>query len=118
MLSEYLMRALQTAAKEGGNKVFINNTAANGDDYYIKPYETTVIVTNSASYTQSLFLPAVGESVGVIITIIVPDVGGGGTLADQDDSQADWADLTMNADNEYAILFNTGRGWIKLVSDM
>jgi hypothetical protein len=118
MLSKQLLESLQTAAKENANVKVINNTASNGDDYTIKPFETLVIVDNDASYTQNLFLPAVAESKGVTITIYVPDVGGGGTIADNDDSRSDWADLTMNADGEYAILYNTGAGWIKLASDM
>jgi hypothetical protein len=118
MLTKQLMESLQTAAKSRQNVVYLNNSAANGDDYQIKPYETLIIVTNTGSYTQNLFLPHVGESVGVTITVLVPDVGGGGTLADRDDSQADWSDLTMDGDNEYAILHNTGRGWISIASDM
>ncbi len=117
-MTKQLMESLQVAAKGRNNVVYIRNTAENGDDYQIKPYETLIIVDNDASYTQNLFLPFVAESVGVTITILVPDFGGSSTLADRDDSVADWSDLTMNADNEYAIVFNNGRGWITLKTDM
>jgi len=118
MMTKQLMESLQTAAKSRQNVVYINNTAANGDDYQIKPYENLIIVTNSSTYTQNLFLPFVAESVGCTITIMVPDFGGGGTIADRDDSQSDWADLTNDADGEYCIVHNDGRGWKTLLTDM
>lgn len=118
MMNKQYAEALATAAKSKDNVKIIRNTAENGADYYIKPYEDTVIVYNSGAYTQNLFLPRVGESVGMVLSIVIPDFGGGGTIADNDDSIADWSDLTNDADNEYAILFNTGRGWISLASDM
>lgn len=118
MLSKQYMESLQTAMKGNDHVKVINNTASNGDDYYIKPYETVVIVDNDGSYTQDLYLPYVAESAGMILTIMVPDFGGGGTIYDNDDSQSDWSDLTMDADGEYCILFNTGKGWIKIASDM
>ena len=117
MLTQYMMRAFQTAAKEKGNIKIIRNTAANGDDYYIKPYETTVLVYNSGSYTQNLFLPKIGECVGQIIYVGFPDFGGGGTLADQDDCE-EWSDLTNDADTEYGVFMNTGRTWATLISDL
>jgi hypothetical protein len=118
MLSKQLMESLQTAKKSKGDVVFLNNTAANGADYYIKPYESLIFVNNDGSYTQNIFLPAVGESVGAIITIVVPDFGGGGTIADQDDSLAGWTDLTNNADDEFAVVYNDGIGWKTLVTTM
>ena len=118
MMDQAYMQNLQQAMKSNSHIKVINNTAENGDDYRIKPFETLVIIDNDGSYTQDIFLPYVAESAGMILTILVPDFGGGGTIADNDDSQSDWSDLTMNADDEYAILMNTGRGWIKLVSDM
>lgn len=117
MSLDYLQN-LQQAQKSHDHIKIINNTADNGDDYTIKPYETLVVVNNDASYTQDLFLPFVAESAGMLLTILIPDFGGGGTIADNDDSQSDWSDLTYNADDEYAVLFNTGKGWIKLASDM
>lgn len=118
MLSKQYLESLLTAAKSRSNVKYINNTAANGTTYRIKPYETLVIVDNDSSYTQSLYLPYVGESAGMILTIVFPDYGGGGTVADNDDSLSDWSDLTNNADNEYCVLYNDGRGWKVLVTDM
>lgn len=112
------MESLQTAMKSKDHVKVINNTDSNGDDYTIKPYETLVIVNNSASYTQDLYLPYVAESKGMWLTIRVVASGGNGTIYDNDDSDADWSDLTMDNDNEYAILYNNGRGWIKIASDM
>lgn len=117
-LAKQYLESLLTAHKSRDNVKVINNTAANGSDYLIKPYETLVIVDNDASWTQNLFLPHVGESIGMMLTIRVVDTGGGGTIADNDDSDSDWSDLTYNADNEYAVLLNTGRGWITLATDM
>ena len=117
-MTKYNVEALQTAMKSRANVVYINNTAANGALYHIPPYVNLVIVTNSASYTQSLRLPSVAESVGLTLTIMFPDFGGGGTVSDNDDSLSDWSDLTNNADNEYCVLFNDGRGWKVLVTDM
>ena len=119
MLDKQYMENLQMAMKGNDHVKVITNTASNGDDYYIKPFEISVIVINSGSYTQDLFLPSVAESKGMLLTINVPDFGGGGTIYDQNDSNAtDWTDLTMNADSEYAILYNTGLGWITLKTDM
>lgn len=117
-LAKQYFESLQSAHKGLDNIKVINNTASNGDDYTIKPYETLVVVDNDGAYTQNLFLPFVGESIGMILTIRVVDTGGGGTIADHDDSDSDWSDLTYNADNEYAVLLNTGRGWISLATDM
>lgn len=112
MISTQYLQSLMTAVKGKENVKVINNTSANGDDYYIKPYETTVIVNNSSSYTQDLFLPAVAESVGMLLYIAFPDAGGSNTLADQDDSYyPSWSDLTLDADGDDVLLYNTGLGW-------
>lgn len=115
-------RTQEASAKTAeGNKnstKIIRNTAANGDDYYIKPFENVVVLYNSGSYTQDLFLPRVAEAKGMTLHILVPDFGGGGTIYDNSDTYGDWSDLTMNADNEYATLYCTGRQWIVVKSDM
>ena len=112
------MQYLQSARKENAHQKVINNTSVNGDDYTIQPFETLVFVNNDASWTQDLYLPRVAESVGMTLTIVVPDVGGGGTIYDHDDSLTTWADLTMDADAEYAVIHNTGLGWVTLITDM
>lgn len=112
-------QAYAKAAEENKTSTkIIRNVTANGDDYYIKPYENVVVLYNTASYTQDLFLPRVAEAKGMTLYIVVPDFGGGGTIYDNADTLADWSDLTMNADNEYATLYCTGRQWIVLKSDM
>ncbi len=108
----------KTASGNKNSTKIIRNASANGDDYYIKPFENVVIVYNSSSWTQDLFLPRVSEASGMHLHIVVPAFGGGGTIADNDDSQADWSDLTMNADNEYALLYCNGRSWLTVKSDM
>jgi len=118
MLDQAYMQNLQQAMKSNSHVKVINNTAANGDTYTIKPYETQVIVDNDSSYTQSLLLPAVAESAGMILTIAFPDYGGGGTIEDQDDSLVTWSTLTNNADGEYAVLYNDGKSWLVLVTNM
>ena len=118
IISRQLTAALQTAIGNKKNVVYLNNTAANGADRYIAPYETLIFVNNSASWTQQLYLPPVSESVGVIITIITPDTGGHTTISDRNDSGADWTDLVTDADNEYAVLYNDGQGWKVLVTDI
>jgi len=119
MVSKYMMEALQTAMKGNQHIKIINNTDANGDDYTIKPYETCVIVDNDSTYTQNLFLPYLAEvDEGHRISIRVTDFGGGGTIADNDESEADWSDLTYDADGEYAIIEKAGRSWITVKTDM
>ena len=112
MLTVQQLTNLQTAMKGKDNVKIITNTAENGDDYYIQPYETHVIVNNTASYTQDLFLPAVGESVGMLLYIVYVDAGGTNALADQDDSlMPSWSDLQPDADGDDVLLYNSGRGW-------
>ena len=118
IISRQLMASLQVAAGNKANVVYLNNTAANGADRYLKPYETLVFVDNESSYTQQIYLPPVSESMGVTITIITVDTGGHTTISDRNDSGADWSDLTTDADNEYAVLFNDGQGWKVLVTDI
>ena len=118
MLSRKQVANLQTSIGNRSAVKVIRNTAANGDAYHIKPYETTVVVINSASYTQSLYLPYVAETVGQTLTILFPDFGGGGVIYDNDDSFGNWSDLTNDADNEYAVLYNDGRGWTVLITDL
>lgn len=118
MMSKQLRQLVESAISNGQDITVIRNTAANGDDYYIGPEENTIVVYNSAAYTQNLFLPAVGLTKGKIVTILFPDFGGGGTVADQDDSLVTWADLTNDADNEYCVNYNHGLGWVTLASDM
>jgi len=118
IISKQLMASLQVAAGCKKNVVYLNNTAANGADRQLKPYETLVFVTSGGSYTQQIYLPPVSESVGVTITIITPDTGGHTTISDLNDSGADWTDLVTDADNEYAVLFNDGQGWKVLVTDI
>lgn len=118
MMSKQLRQLVESAIANGQDITVIRNTTANGADYYIGPEENTIVIYNTSSYTQNVFLPAVGETKGKIVSIIVPDFGGGGTIADQDDSLTTWADLTNDADNEFAIVFNTGLGWVTLSSDM
>lgn len=118
MLSREMIASLKTAAGNKNDVVYINNTAANGDDKYLKPYETLVIIDNDGAYTQQIYLPPVAESKGVIITIIAVDFGGGVTIDDMDDGAHDLVDLAMDADDEYVVLFNTGYGWINLATDI
>jgi len=118
IISRQYMAALQTARGNGAHVVNLRNTAANGDDRQLKPYETLVFVHNGSSYTQQIYLPPVSESVGVTITIITPDTGGHTTISDLNDSGADWTDLVTDADNEYVVLFNDGQGWKSLVTDI
>lgn len=117
-LTKQYLENLQTAQKGKDNIVHLNNTEETGDDYYIKPYETEIFVDNDSTYEQDIFLPFVGESVGMMITIRIVDAGGGGDICDQDDSLSDWSDLSYDADDEYAILYNDGSGWLKIASDM
>ncbi len=118
MMSKQLMESLLTAGKSLNNIVHLNNTAANGDDKYLAPYETLVIIDNDASYTQNVYLPPVGESRGVIITMLCPDVGGGVNIYDRDDSSQDWSDTAFDADDEYAVFFCDGKGWKTLATDI
>ena len=118
MLSKQYMEHLQTAKKGNEDTLFINNTADNGDTVTIKNFETTVIVNNDGAYTQSLLLPRVAESVGMLLNIIFVDSGGGGTVDDHDDSSPAFAALTNNADSEYAMLYNNGSGWLTLATSM
>ena len=118
IISRQLMAGLQVAEGNKANVVHLRNTAANGDDRQLKPYETLVFVHNGGSYTQQIYLPPVSESVGVTITIITVDTGGHTTISDLNDSGADWSDLVTDADNEYAVLFNDGQGWKALVTDI
>jgi len=96
----------------------IRNTAANGDDYYMGVDESLVIIYNTSSYTQNVFLPPAAECPGKTVTILTPDAGGGGTIADLDDSLSTWTDLTNNADNEFAVIYSTGVGWVTLITTM
>ena len=109
----------QQVAERGEGVTYINNTTVAGDDYYASPNERVIIVDNDSTYTQNIFLPAVGESIGQILTILFPDFGGGGTVADQDDSQGTlWTDLSNDADNEFCVVYNTGVGWVTIATDM
>jgi len=109
----------QQVAERGEGVTYINNTTGNGDDYYASPNERVIIVDNYSTYTQNIFLPAVGESIGQTLTISVPDFGGGVAIADQDDSQGTlWTDLASDADSEWCVLYNTGIGWVTLATDM
>lgn len=118
MLAKQVREKLEVAIQNGANVKIIRNTAANGDDYYIPDYVDLVVIWNGGSYTQSVYLPPVAGNKGRIISIVVADYGGGGTIADQDDSLATWTDLTNNADSEFAVIFNTGVGWATLVTTM
>lgn len=118
IINRQLMASLQTAASNKNNVVYINNTAANGDDYYLKPYETLVFVDNDSSYTQQIYLAPVAESIGVIVTIITTDTGGHTSIDDRNDSGADTVDLATDADNEYGVFYNDGQGWKALVTDI
>jgi len=118
MLSKQLRQMIETAAANGEAVTYIRNTAANGADKYIGLEESVIVVYNTGSFTQNIFLPKAGSCLGKIITIIIPDFGGGGAIADQDDSLSTWADLTNNADGEYAVVMSTGVGWVTLVTSM
>ena len=118
IISRQLMAGLQVAKGNNKQVVYLNNTAANGADRYLEPYETLVFVDNDASYTQQIYLPPVSESVGVTITIITIDTGGHTTISDRNDSGADWSDQTTDADNEYGVYYNDGQGWKILVTDI
>ena len=59
----------QQVAERGEGVTYINNTTGNGDDYYASPNERVIIVDNDSTYTQNIFLPAVGESIGQTLTI-------------------------------------------------
>ena len=118
MINTQYMNALQGARKGNEHVKVINNTTVAGDDYYIQPFETLILVNNDSTYTQNLFLPRVGESVGMTLTIIFTDFGGGGTVADNNDSLNTWTDLTNDADGEFAVIHNNGLGWVTLITTM
>ncbi len=112
-------RAFSQLVAEGGNQdvVRINNTAASGDDRTLESYETLVIVDNDASYTQQIYLCPVSEGKGKLVVIEVPDTGGHVTVSDQDDS-VDWTDQVSTADDDFLVLYGTGRRWAVLAKDM
>lgn len=100
-----------TASGNKTNVKIIRNVTVNGDDYTIKPYEKVVVVINTASYTQNLILPWVGESVGMHLHISIPDFGGGGTINDHDESSPAFSTLTYNGDGDFGHFYNNGLGW-------
>jgi len=81
-------------------------------------YQTEVDVdNNSASYTETIYLPSVAAAKGRSYAIRVTDFGAGVVIADQDDS-LEWTDMTADADAEYGLYYSDGRQWHTLVTDI
>lgn len=114
----------KTASGNKNSTKIIRNESSSGDDYHIKPFENVVVVYNTSSYDQILYLPRVAEAKGMWLHIIFADAGGGtNAIRDNDDSfvgdgSTKWTDLVPNSDNEYAILKCDGRGWITVITNM
>ena len=96
-------------------RLFITNVA-NGT-HTLEWYQTSVYITSTASFTETLTLPPVAEAAGLTYYIRTVDTGGHTTIQDQDDS-LEWSNLTTDADGEYTTLYCDGRTWVVLITDM
>lgn len=86
------------------------------------PSDKAVIVTIATAITHKVKLPPVGEAMGEIYTIRVPDAGNGLTIEAYGDGSVDdavdWTDLVAGDDNDFAVLLSDGYKWFVLVSDV
>ncbi len=94
-------------------------SAGTGEVKTLNPYETTVICDTSG-FTGTVKLPAVKEAEGMTFNIILRTAGnnltitsaGGGTYPEAEA----WADITLTANDNYAILYSDGQRWMTLAS--
>lgn len=112
--------AMKTAVGNRSNVKVIRKTADGDESYYIKPYENVVVVYNTASGSgnHTLYLPKSGECpAGHRIFMVYPTANNTNAIKDQSDSAySGWSDLQPDADNDYAIVENTAKGWVTAVN--
>ena len=101
------------------------NDAVHGDKLKIvagtatvlKTYETVVRATQLTA-SIAVTLPPVAKMAGKFVSCQVVDANSEAlTLQDADDSQ-DWTDLTLDADNDGALLFSDGIKWWVVTNDI
>lgn len=93
----------------------INLVQADGaSTYSMKASERTVIVNSGhTSNTMTLTLPPVNECAGQFYYIGAPlgDTGNTTTVQDNNDDAA-FSDLSMDADDDHTLLYSTGHRWL------
>ena len=99
-------RKLEASQIAGSGVVFI--TAATT----LAVYQSHVNCTANTTYpSYSITLPAVAEAEGCLFEFMATIANSQAvTVQDQDDSD-DWADLTLDTDNDYAAIYSDGRKW-------
>ncbi len=77
------------------------------------------IIADSTAAEMTVTLPDVGECVGNIICIVAPYGNAQDTVfvVENEDGAAVTGTSDMDADNDYIILFCTGREWLVLATD-
>lgn len=88
----------------------LDKFAKKTDDATLEVYET-LVYADSSDGAFTITLPPVGESKGIIFSIIMTADGGDVTIADQDDSVAWAADYTMTAVDDKVLLYSDGVSW-------
>lgn len=71
---------------------------------------------NTATDSYSITLPYVAEAAGMVVTVSA-DIANSKvvTLQDADDAE-EWSDLTLDADDDYVVLYCDGYFWHTLVN--
>lgn len=81
--------------------------------YTMSASEQTVIVASGhSSNTLTLTLPPVHEAAGKFYFIIATAGATATTTVEDDNGDAGFADLTMDADADHVLLYSTGERWI------
>ena len=99
------------------DQVYIISTSGANLTHKVLPHQTQIIADANSTNTIAITLPSVQDARGRVYSIRCPDVGGGVTVADEDDS-VEWSDQTFDADGEYLELYCNGRQWIILATDI
>jgi hypothetical protein len=100
----------------GADQLYIVSSSSNTSDT-MEVFETTVRIdtdTNDQAFT--LTLPNVSLAKGKIYSIYLVDDGANVTIQDNDDDSG-LSNITLDADDEYTVLYSDGFKWYEIASN-
>ena len=106
----------QLAANQGNVKMF-QLVEADGAQTYAMKHTDHIVIVNSGhtDNTMTLTLPPVHEAMGQFyyIEATLGDTGNTTTIED-DNGDTALSDLTLDADDDYILLYSNGRRWLTI----
>lgn len=104
---------VEACVAESNKHIFWTTVATTNITKQLKVHETSLIVDTSAA-AGTVYLPHVAECAGLTYTILLRTAGNNLVIKDTPAAAAEaenWSSITLNANDEYAVLRSDGQKW-------